>query len=604
LLVAVVAALPARGSELDWCAPLVVRPDTRFVSTNPCAPWWTPETIGAQADFVFDGAAVPSSSTITPAASATYHAELRSAAAAAGRSLVIVLMARFDLVSRYEASAPGFDPAFLVHTAKPWREVTDFFTLDRSPPCACSCRFDEAPGASLLDTPPEQRLRGLIDAAGGVGTYEQQVLYGGQPGADGTREAAPRLFFATSALADQRNPAYRAWKIGLVRQILAEGDFDAVSLNEKFFQYLPGQPAHWWGGPKAGDVAEYLDEDDTLWSAPPLGYGYPEYVAGWAALSRDLRDAGVPYTVTLGPFPWRAGSGYDDPSTPIDEAASIRTVARHARYVFLDRQAGFTQQEIDAIVADIESLGKATVVHFDDACGYGGPDHPELLPKLTARVTVAPNAGDTLRFATQSITAVPGGSATGSWDANFWCDCPRPPCGEPDASATGIGAASWQPVSSLCDATWRSAPGPRRPRVEIRRDGAAAQGTDLVTLCLSACGDGADNDDDGAADFPADAGCASSEGALEHPRCDDGRDNDGDGGIDFDGGATGTPDAQCKAPSGDVEAAASSGGRSCGLGFELGPAVALLAALRRRREREARRVRRVVPPGAVREVET
>jgi subtilisin len=100
------------------------------------------------------------------------------------------------------------------------------------------------------------------------------------------------------------------------------------------------------------------------------------------------------------------------------------------------------------------------------------------------------------------------------------------------------------------------------------------------------CDDGVDDDADGWADFPADPGCADALFPLEDPRCQDGADNDGDGKVDFDGGASlhggvpvADPDPQCGSPSLDRE-----GAGSCGLGFELAPALGMLAlALARRR---------------------
>jgi subtilisin family serine protease len=64
------------------------------------------------------------------------------------------------------------------------------------------------------------------------------------------------------------------------------------------------------------------------------------------------------------------------------------------------------------------------------------------------------------------------------------------------------------------------------------------------------------------------------------PACSNGVDDDGDGKVDWDGGPSGEPaDAQCNGdPNRDRERNA-----SCGLGFEAGLAVALAAALRRRR---------------------
>jgi uncharacterized repeat protein (TIGR03806 family) len=114
------------------------------------------------------------------------------------------------------------------------------------------------------------------------------------------------------------------------------------------------------------------------------------------------------------------------------------------------------------------------------------------------------------------------------------------------------------------------------------------------------CADGVDNDGDGAADYPADRGCANTASPTESPQCQDGVDNDAAPGIDFDGGqsihgpCTGgvcppgvsdperdgiaNRDPECIVAYRDDE-----GPSSCGLGFELALAVPLLAALARRR---------------------
>src|SRR5262245_26749464 len=67
----------------------------------------------------------------------------------------------------------------------------------------------------------------------------------------------------------------------------------------------------------------------------------------------------------------------------------------------------------------------------------------------------------------------------------------------------------------------------------------------------AACGDGIDNDGDGAIDFPDDLGCDGAadetEGSVALPRCNDKRDNDGDGKIDY------PDDPGCPAPQVDSE---------------------------------------------------
>jgi hypothetical protein len=96
---------------------------------------------------------------------------------------------------------------------------------------------------------------------------------------------------------------------------------------------------------------------------------------------------------------------------------------------------------------------------------------------------------------------------------------------------------------------------------------------ELFRLKRAECGDGVDNDGDGAGDFPADPGCSSANAPYENPECDDGVDNDGDLKIDWDGAP---PDPQCTTPWKREKKV------GCGLGFELAPLLGLLLALRRR----------------------
>ena len=78
--------------------------------------------------------------------------------------------------------------------------------------------------------------------------------------------------------------------------------------------------------------------------------------------------------MNLVPWVWRAGSAFDDPSTPgVNEADIIRAVARRARWVLLARAPQFTPAEIDAMIADVEPEGVATVISYDARCGYGNP---------------------------------------------------------------------------------------------------------------------------------------------------------------------------------------------------------------------------------------
>jgi len=166
----------------------------------------------------------------------------------------------------------------------------------------------------------------------------------------------------------------------------------------------------------------------------------------------------------------------------------------------------------------------------------------------------------------------PDTDADGRIDASD--NCPRlPNANQLDTDRDGIG--------DVCET-------PCNDGVDNDRDGAVDYPLDAG--CASrdaaredpACQDGIDNDGDGRTDGPGDVGCAGVAATRENPPCADGIDNDGDGKIDFDGGrasgaATPTvPDPTCAGSPSRFEAP------SCGLGFELGPALVLLVALRRR----------------------
>jgi hypothetical protein len=572
--------------QLDWCAPVVVRPDERFYTfTPPCEPWWPDDEIARRADFILDGFPRPSNSTIpadgnscwgakTMESSRAYHDRLRAAAAGYGRSLVFVYQARFDLVARTDAGTPGFDPAFLLDAQRSWRQVTDFFTRDRTPSCVCGCEWSDDAGAP--GQLPGQRMRDLIDAIGGPDTYQHKIFYGGRPSSGGSAAGAPRRFFGVSAIADQTDPAYRAWRIGHMHDAIDVGGFDVVELNNKFSQYLPTEAPSYWGGSQYPNVSTYMAIDNTPWSSPIQGYGYPEYVAGWAAFADDLDAAGIPFSLTLQPYIWSANTVYDDPSTPtVNEADVIRAVARRAKYVLLARAPQFDQAALDAIEADIESDGVATVVIVDAACGNGGP--PGRPPtQLAASLAIAPDAAITGHFDATTLRVDVFGAATGPWDADLWCHCPSPPCGAPDASVVGQTGTSWQVPIDTCDAAYATPIGTRVPRVEVRRSSYTAGTARNVTLCRNTCANGRDDDRDGFTDYPADAGCYDATDADETATtlaCDDNVDNDHDGMIDY------PADPTCTGPIGGESKRA-----ACGFGAEL---VALVALGRRIRRRSA-----------------
>jgi hypothetical protein len=173
-------------------------------------------------------------------------------------------------------------------------------------------------------------------------------------------------------------------------------------------------------------------------------------------------------------------------------------------------------------------------------------------------------------FASMSPAALPE-IVRGSFSVGEW---PAVTCGL--SAPAGVSQKRWTHVVNL---------------VEPESVGPAL----AASLLPPACGDGRDNDGDGAVDL-ADPGCADEGSLDESPQCQDGANNDGDGLVDFDGGESihgacvgGTcppgvsdpnsdgvadPDPQCAGqPWKDREAA-----RRCGLGFEI--ALPLLALLR------------------------
>jgi hypothetical protein len=121
-------------------------------------------------------------------------------------------------------------------------------------------------------------------------------------------------------------------------------------------------------------------------------------------------------------------------------------------------------------------------------------------------------------------------------------------------------------------------------------DGDADGVGDVCDPSFVACGNGLDDDGDGATDWPADVGCAGLSAGSESPQCQDGIDNDNDGSIDFDGGAAanggvplGAPDPTCaNRPWRDWETSPPPA-PGCGIGPEIALLLPLIRAIRRRR---------------------
>jgi len=355
---------------LERCAPVWLRPDRRFSDLASCEPEADEAEIAVQGGVVLFGSFWDVSEQRTPvpreqpcvgphthASNGAFVASiLKGREPDRAPPIAFVHLHRFELVPIPFAALDGFDAGFLLRTQRPWDDVLGFFARDDTDLCrGGACRWSD----SLLGDPshnPGPRLRDLIDRSGGEGAFRSAVYYLSHSG------DSRRVTWPTAALADLRNPAYRAWRVAEARRAVAAGGYDAIMLNDKFSQYRRAG-GHWLGSPAAGDVEHLNRAQDTLWSAPPDGYGFSEYVQGWSALGSDLRAAGVPYAVWLGVGAWR-GRGADDPRTTLDEGERIRETARGAALVLvggllLPGEAGSLEAELQKSGARLVLIGVA-----------------------------------------------------------------------------------------------------------------------------------------------------------------------------------------------------------------------------------------------------
>ena len=351
---------------LERCAPVWWQPIQKMVDPKTCQPDKSPEEFAAAGGVFLLGATMDVSEQHTPipkptrcgakghARNGEFAASVRQARKPGSPPIAFVHIHRFDLVPLTFAALPGFQASFLVWTKQPWSRVLDFFARDESPLCQGGrCRWSDF----HLGNPDEHsgpRLRDLIDASGGPGAYESVVYYLARsyPG--------KQVHWPDAALADLRNPAYRAWRVAEARRALEIGGYDAILLNDKFAQYNR-QPGHWLGG-SARSVEELNREPRTLWSAEPDGYGFTEYLAGWAALGRDLRAADVPYAVSMTAVAW-SGRGLDRPTTPeVDEGALISETVRGASLLLVTQlRKPRERDELDGIERGLRQRGGAMV---------------------------------------------------------------------------------------------------------------------------------------------------------------------------------------------------------------------------------------------------
>ncbi len=375
---AAAAQSPTRPARVyDWCSEVVVRPDSRFRETgSSCAPVWPDDEIASGAGIVLLGSHDDVSDRrfahegnsrcgwpTSHADNARYIAKLRAMRGSLP-PLRFVHMHRFDVVADSLTALPGFRADFLLTTDRPWSDVLAFFANDHAAACGAEgCRWSDAYGA--WETRGKGTwLRDRIDAAGLPGRYQSAVYYlvrGAQ---------VERHFWPTAALADLRNPAYRAWRVAEARRAYDQGGYDAIALNQKFHQYY--EP-HWIGSAAIPDAeALRAHGDDTYWTAPPRGYGLSEYMRGWIALAADLQAAGIPYAlIDLPEWPWLFSAG--DPRAP-DPAITrgLHEAIRGARIVLLEPRARTDQPGYDAFIAELQRAG-VRIAWVEARCGYLHP---------------------------------------------------------------------------------------------------------------------------------------------------------------------------------------------------------------------------------------
>lgn len=370
------AAAPARHP--GRCAPVRLRADRRDAA---CRPRIAPQRLAAEGGVLGVGTfwdvsapqeglppATPCGGPYGHPRNAAFVRQVRGARGPDDPALRIVHMGRFELVPVSFAALPGFDADFLLRTRRPFSRVQRFFEADRSAPCRPDgCVWSDSFQADPARD-PGRRLRDYIDRSGGPATHREVVYYLARA-TEGRRRFWPR-----AAIADLGNPAYRAWRVAEARRALVTGGYDAVLLNHKLPQVR--DPAGFWiDAPGRRDVAAIDRGGDTLWSAPPVGYGFTEYVQGWAALGRDLRAAGVPYSVmlTAGAF---AGRGYDDPATrDVDEGGLIQSTAAGASLVvILGRTGAEEARRVEAAVGPETDVVLARP--GPDACPARAEDQP------------------------------------------------------------------------------------------------------------------------------------------------------------------------------------------------------------------------------------
>ena len=359
------------GATGDWCSRVAVRPDRRFTSIQSCTRTWTPAELSRDIDFVLlgefnDVLASEAISKVPKCGGMFSHEnnrlfirEINQSVPDTGRRPKTVHMTRLELVSPPHIQAKGFKSDFLLRTTTPLENVEKFFSRDRSKICRGRCRFVFR--RKIGNEQTEIGLDRAIDERGRPNQHANSVYY------ISMRNREQISFSPHAVVADLRNPEYRAWRIKRLKASLEAGGYDAIMLNHKFGQYWTRQ-GYWLGSAACPDISRCTNGIGNIFSAPPDGYGYAEYVEGWVAFARDLDAAGIPYVVRLAPNPWLTKA--DSRSTPdIDERQSIRSVLLRADTVLLSASNVGYLGSIDRWHEQLRREG-ANIVPINETCGY------------------------------------------------------------------------------------------------------------------------------------------------------------------------------------------------------------------------------------------
>jgi hypothetical protein len=375
LLLAGIAPSPlaTAAAQFDFCAPVVVRPEQRRAVGARCVARFSEAEIAAGAEVLLLGSHTEVAEPVFehpagPCDPPERHSRIgrevkRWREKAAPRSITVVHLNRFEIVSDTLAATPGFDARFLVQTDTPWQKVLDFFALDRSPACReRPCRWSDAWGG-FEHVNPGRWLRDSIDASGGPGRYQSAVYNLARPS-----DREDGVYWPTAVHANLGSKAYRAWRIAEAQRAIRDGGYDAVALGQKFSRRLAAEGA-WLGTARGRDVAALHAEDEPVtWTAEPKDYGFSEYMQGYLALAAELRAAGVPYAITDYPD-FQFLESWDDPKTPdVNEWESIQDVMRKARVVLLARGPRTPYRAYEDFAAELRAAG-VQVVPVNHGCG-------------------------------------------------------------------------------------------------------------------------------------------------------------------------------------------------------------------------------------------